>query len=234
MTSLSVTQPVEVTFAYDLLRALHADVNNVYLILAVIAWVRSESGSHYVGNNPLNMRPYGDDARYRSGVRYMAGNGAFSVYANLSIAAQASANRLLLSGSTYGYDIAINAARRNSGTTAAAQQKQAMDFLNAIAMSQWDAGHYGAYDHHPGVFAASQNRLISVWAGLTGHPVTIPSTVIAPSRQAVHHVPRPTQPHATVHQAPKLGYLSPGGAHDFYAARHPDLPPLTGDPYGNV
>jgi hypothetical protein len=61
----------ELRFAQLFLRALHANERNSYLILAVVAWLRSESGTNYIGNNPLNLRPGADDARYRSGPRHI-------------------------------------------------------------------------------------------------------------------------------------------------------------------
>ena len=80
-------------FAESFLRYMGADIRNIYLVTAVIAWMRQESGQTYLGNNPFNLRPGGDE-KFRSGVRKTKnGNGYFSVYPSLEAAARAGTPR---------------------------------------------------------------------------------------------------------------------------------------------
>lgn len=231
----SRTKAVEVRFAYSFLRAIHANLNNTYLLLAIIAWVRSESGSNYIGNNPLNLRPGLDDARWRTGVRVARnGNGRFSVYGSLEAAAAASANRLLRAGNDYrGYGSMVRAAQRAASGTKA-MQGQAIDFLWALALSKWDAGHYGLdAKERKEPSAIYTTTLYRVWAGLTGSPVTIPGDVINPKKKPP--VPKKPPPKATpvaVLQPPqeKRDYISAASTKAFYEARHGERKGYVGDP----
>jgi hypothetical protein len=211
----------ELRFAQLFLRALHANERNSYLILAVVAWLRSESGTNYIGNNPLNLRPGADDARYRSGVRKtLNGNGYFSVYSSLEKAAKASANRILRAGNDYrGYGLIVRAAQRKAGTSTASEQGQAIDFLTALALSKWDAGHYGTGKNvRPETYDGRKNKLIKVWAGLTGQSFTLPQDPPKPAKKKKKAIPR--QPRATVHENIEYNYLKPYAAFQFYEERH--------------
>jgi hypothetical protein len=221
---MSVPRPrsFELTFAFRLIQALHGNTNNLYLILAIIAWVRRESGMNYIGNNPLNLRPGADDLKYRSGVRRSAGNGYFSTYANLTDAARASANRLLSVGSWAGYRPVVAAIRRSAKGTKA-MQEQALDFLYAIALSKWSATHYG-YGRHPDPNMSptelfTKNKLVPIFQGLTRYRVRIPAQApIQPPKPP----PVPKQPRSLAHTVPRRGYLQPLAAFTFYAERHED------------
>jgi hypothetical protein len=229
-----ITKAFEVAFARSLLKYMHGNVNNIYLLLAVIAWVRSESGTHYIGNNPLNLRPGADDAKYRSGIR-QGRVGKFSVYVTLDAGAHATANRLLRAGNDYrGYGLVIRAAQRHSGDSAKDQQQQALDFLNALALSKWDAGHYGT-SGNPATFDQSKNNLVKVWARLLGHPVVIPndpapSAKPKPKPKPPKPPPAPKQPRAVEHVVPKRDYLDGYAQKNWYEERHAPLPNVPGDP----
>lgn len=182
------TKDFEVTFAVNFLKAagMSNPQSNVYLVLAVIAWLRSESGTRYIGNNPLNLRPGADIAKYVSGRRKAGNNGYFATFASLAIAAKASAARLKSDGANgwRGYGMIIRAIKRGASASAKSQQGQAIDFLTAIALSKWDAGHYGTFDKDPAEYDGNKNRLIKVWLGLTGAPVVFPDP----------HPPKPIRP----------------------------------------
>jgi hypothetical protein len=223
-------QSFELTFAYRLLQALGGNTTNMYLILAIVAWVRRESGQKYIGNNPLNLRPGKDDAKWRSGIR-QGRVGKFSVYANLTDAAKATANRLLTVGAFAGYKPIILAMRR-AATTAADQQKQAVDVLHYIAMSKWSSDHYG-YGKTPDPNMSetdmwAKNKIIALWQSLTnewGSKVTLPKDApIQPKPNA----PVPKQPRSLAHTIPTRDYLLGFQAYTFYVSRHEEVPTLPG------
>lgn len=128
--------------------------DNTAMRLAVIAWLRAESGSNIIGNNPWNLRPGGDDASFRSGTRTsINGNGTFSVYPDPLTGARAAAHRLAAAGHDWRkYDAIVSAARKGNP----------IDFLNALAASAWDAGRYGTKN-------GGRNKLLIVYAGLSGN-----------------------------------------------------------------
>jgi len=232
--SNSKTKAAETTFAQAFIKQLGGDINNVYLITAVVAWMRQESGglSKVVGNNPFNLRPGRDDARFRSGTRKSKkGNGTFSVYASLAKGAQAAANRLVKAGNDYrGYGAIVKAARGNYSQDIRDQQLQARDFLKAVAMSKWDASHYGAIIHQPigdgryeGIYHEPFNNLIRVWKSITG-------VNWAPVKNPTPPAPRQRpKPQASLSMfLPKGHYIMPYAARIFFEQRHPAVPPLTG------
>lgn len=229
----------ELRFAYRLLQALGGNTTNMYLILAIVAWVRRESGSRYIGNNPLNLRPGADDLKYRSDTRVSAGNGRFSVYANLTDAAKASANRLRSVGAWAGYGKIIKAAQRQmpSGLSKAERdawlQKQARDFLYNVALSKWSSSHYG-YGKKPDPNMTEEdlfnkNKIIGVWVGIVnewGSKITLPKdSPIQPDKP----VPVPKQPRTLAHVVPTRAYLLPYMAYQFYTSRREE-PPVVPEP----
>jgi len=221
----------EVLFGYRLIRYLHGNINNIYLLLAVIAWLRSESGQHYIGNNPLNLRPGSDDAKYRSGVRKTKGNGYFSMYKSIDAGARATANRLLRAGHDYrGYGAMMDAIQRSDTpegkqTADEAKQEQAVDFMWALILSKWDAGHYGLKgDQLKDPKAIYGTTLYKVFYSLTGHPVNIPADAEPPPKT----YPQPKQPRQLTHITPVREYLSPTEARSFYEARNKPIPPMPG------
>lgn len=205
-------------FAEAFLKFMGADTQNIYLVTAVIAWMRKESGTTYIGNNVFNLRPGADDAKYRSGVRKAGnGNGYFSVYATLENAAKATANRLIAAGHDYrGYWKVVNALRRSNAGTVKDKQQQALDFLTALAMSKWSATHYGAPNGEPW-----KNGLVRIWASITGLPA-LPAE--PPKKPRV----RPSAPRDLNTELTPAQYLDPYEARAFYAARHAPEPPLPG------
>lgn len=232
-------KPFELRFAYRLLQALGGNTTNMYLILAIVAWVRSESGTRYIGNNPLNLRPGSDDLRFRAGTRASAGNGRFSVYKNLTDAARATANRLKNIGSWAGYDKIIKAARWQmpDGLSKTEKdlwlQKQARDFLYNVAKSKWSSTHYG-YGRKPDPNMSeadlfTKNRIIGVWVGIVngwGNKVQLPKdSPIQPKKP----VPVPKQPRTLAHMVPTRAYLLPYEAYSFYTQRREE-PPVVPEP----
>jgi hypothetical protein len=137
------------------------------LIAAVSAWFHQESGglSRVIGNNPFNIR----SSPLQSGQRTSKnGNGKFAVFSSMAVGFAAAAHLLMRGGwgtniqdvDAYGYRLALNALKRGGN-------QGAVDFLAALAMSKWDAAHYGvngwlqAYD-------PKQNHLIRNYVGITG------------------------------------------------------------------
>jgi len=223
----------EVGFAQAFLKQLGGDYNNIYLITAVVAWMRQESGglSKVIGNNPFNLRPGRDDLRFRSGTRKSKnGNGFFSVYASLAKGAQAAANRLISAGSDYrGYNDIVSAARGNYSKQPGDQALQARDFLKAIAMSKWNASHYGALDitgppderHYGEEYHEDANHLIMLWRKFTG--LTFPA-VKNPMPKPPRNRPKPQK--SLIMALPLGNYIKPYAARTFFEQRHPVVAPL--------
>jgi hypothetical protein len=212
----------EVTFAYRLLQYLHANANNYALLLAIVAWLRSESGHNYIGNNPLNLRPGQDDAPYRSGVRQAGKNGYFSVYASIDAGARATANRL----SHLTYYVGIMAAIRRGTSSDLDKQVQATDFMWALILSKWDAGHYGLKgDQLKDPKALYTTTLYKVFYGLYGADIKVPADPAPPKETPP---PAPNQPRTLLHVVPKRIYLDGQAARQFYEARNDPIPPLGG------
>lgn len=196
----------EVRFARSFLHYAKANEQNTYLLLAVIAWMRQESGQTYLGNNPFNIR----NSVYASGYRQTRnGNGHFAIFATLDAAAHATV-AFLISNATFGHYGPILAAMRR-GTGGDKGVTQALDFLTAIAVSKWDASHYGAADGN-----AQNNHLVRVWAGLTG--AKIPASWYKDTKKVVHKHVIPRQPRSLAHTMPTVEYISPYGAARFYDA----------------
>jgi hypothetical protein len=205
-------------FAEAFLREVGADIRNIYLVTAVVAWMRQESGQHYIGNNVFNIR----NSKLASGYRQSKGNGHFAIFASLAIAAKATALFLVgNSRSGYGYDKVLAALRRSNDNTVKGEQKQGIDFLAALAMSKWDAAHYGAPHGEPWL-----NHLIKTWATITGLP-PIPAEKNQTSRPAPRA--RPTPLHGNRNPDLQKGvYIEPHAAQTFYEARHAADEPLPG------
>lgn len=159
-----VASLAETRAAQAFLKTIGADVNNKDLIRGVIAWFHQESGSiaRVIGNNPFNIR---NDPMQIGQRQTRNGNGKFAIFATLAIGFQAAA-RLLLRGMSdkgdwRGYGLVVRAAR--SG--------RILDFLQAIAMSKWDAAHYGWSPEHP-----DRNHLIGAYNAITGLTLSVPGT----------------------------------------------------------
>lgn len=213
----------ELKFAYRLLLYLHANLQNSYLLLAIVAWTRSESGRNWIGNNPLNIR----NSQFATGYRQTKSNGHFALFASVDAAAKATAY-FLVHNKGNGYDKMILAATRNGGEKDYA--KQGIDFLLALVVSKWDAGHYGLTKTEmldpKNLYSTT---LYKVWSGLLGHKVTLPADVV-PTKPAAKPPPKPHQPRTLKHEYPQHDYLQPYAAEGFYLARHKAPTVAPGDP----
>ena len=196
--------------AQAFLKAIGANWNNNDLIYAVVAWMRQESGGikSIIGNNPFNIR----DSPLASGYRQTHGNGHFAIFPTLAIGLKATALLLLSAGHDWrNYDRIVRAFRNGS----------AIDALTAIALSAWDAGHYG---YHPGD-PISNNHLVRIYASFTGMQIPKPTsgkpkggtqgTKPQPKKQPLPQRPRDLNAPIIVRD-----YLHPYDARDFYNARH--------------
>ena len=172
-----------------------------------------------IGNNPFNIRSSPLASGYRKSSRPHGGH--FAIFSSLSRGFEAAAYLLMVGGrgtgrrdqDAYGYRLAINALK-NGGNAGA------WNFLTAMALSKWDAAHYGV---KPGQNAASQrhNHLLGVYlsfGGLEAPPVKPPKKVPIP------HGPKRLNPPAASRE-----YLDPYAILGFYRARHGTIA-LLGDP----
>lgn len=147
------------------LRYLHdnynkrVDYRDSYLIMAVAAWFVQESGglSRVIGNNPFNIR----NSPLQSGQRTSRnGNGKFAIFKDMQTGFAAAAYLLMHGGwgsgkndqDAYGYRLALAALLKGGN-------QGANDFLAALAMSKWDAAHYGAHNIQE-AYQAKHNHLI--------------------------------------------------------------------------
>lgn len=207
----SIASQAEVKFAIAFVKYLKGDWYNTFLLTAVVAWMRQESGglSRVIGNNPFNIRP-GMTSFLSNGVRRSRnGNGYFLTFASLERGAQAAAYLLMNGSRAYGYYLAVNAARRMNGG-----QQVGLDFLTALALSSWDAAHYGAPDGNP-----QKNNLVRVWVSITGLKMPDPEKdkPKAPKKKK----PRPVPPRPLPPPTPaSLLYIQPYDSRDFYRAKH--------------
>lgn len=179
------------------------------LIAAVGAWFFQESGGlkNVIGNNPFNIRP-GMVSFLSNGYRVSKnGNGKFLTFATLSIGFQATAYLLMHANKAYGYQLALNALK-NGGN------QGAYDFLAALAMSSWDAAHYGATDWLT-AYDPKTNHLLRTYQSITGVQLINP-----------HPKPKPKpKPHPVLvtphyYNVTSRVYLDPWAARDMYRKRH--------------
>jgi hypothetical protein len=235
----------EVIFAQAMLRYLGADAKNPYLITAIIAWIRAESGQRYLGNNPLNIR----NSKFANGFRQTKSNGKFATFKNLAIAGKASAY-FLLHNKGHGYEAVIRELRKSVSGTTKSYQDQGIRFLNALAKSDWSSGHYGfahkvtyfTYPNGPNGapvahtvlemypqktmtwnWMLQHNKLISIWGGILGQKFTIPADPQAPEKvaPAPKQPPQPKQPRSFINDVTPREYISPYQSRDWYEERSP-------------
>lgn len=209
----------ETQFAVYFLKKLGVGTGNAYLITAVIAWLRQESGglSKVIGNNPFNIR----QSKYASGYRQTKGNGKFAIFSSLKMGAIASAQLLLDAGHDYrGYWRIVKAARRANDGTDGDKQKQALDFLAAIALSKWDAAHYGTgRDVTLGTYDPAKNHLVRVWATISGIPA-IPVEPTAKEKDTRKRAAKPRPPGPLNPPTSNHSYLDPWEPRGFYRDVH--------------
>lgn len=220
MTQQQKLREKEVRWARAFLHAIHANETNGYLLLAVLSWMREEGGP-WSKNNPLGLK---------------IGNKTLA-FASYTASAQYAANRVLKSKDRY-LKLLVRRAKDPAGKEAT-QVEQAMDFLKNLALSNWDAAHYGMSNPIYSVVVVGgrkrrgpvvgwrvdqdspeKNRLLAGWYALTG--IHIPAgwfkdTVIvktAPPRE------RPTQKATSAPDTARVTYLDPYAARRFYDERH--------------
>jgi hypothetical protein len=130
-----------------LLARLGAPIN-IPMMEAVVAWKRAESGNHVQRNNPLNIRYFQGEP----GFSHM--EGGFSVFTSLENGWRAVQFGLEKwpKGNFRKYAEIVQAARSGNPTV----------FLNAIAASAWDSGHYGM--RNGGV-----NKLLGIYHNVVLH-----------------------------------------------------------------
>ena len=136
------------------------------------------------------------------------GNGKFLTFASLSKGFEAAAYLLIHANKAYGYQLALNALKRGGNQAAA-------DFLAALAMSSWDAAHYGATDWLS-AYNPATNHLLRTYQSITG----VQFAPAAPKKKPTgKHKPPPfIQP--PNYQKVVGHYLDPYAAGDLYKRRH--------------
>jgi hypothetical protein len=144
----------EIRGAQMFLRVLGADWHDPYMVKAVIAWFRQESGgvSKVIQNNPFNIRP-GIASSYANGV-WRGRVGLFLSFSTLTRGFAAAALVLKTLAPRYGYGTVIKAA----------QSGNALRFLAALALSSWDGSHYGTTSKASAY--TTKNHLIVVYKQL--------------------------------------------------------------------
>ena len=145
------------------------------LIMAVAAWFIQESGglSRVIGNNPFNIRVSPLQSGYRVSKN---GNGRFAVFSSMAKGFEAAAFLLMHGGwgsgkkdqDAYGYRLALNALKKGGN-------QGANDFLAALAMSKWDAAHYGSHNWTE-AYQAKHNHLIRNYLTYGGVILDAPAT----------------------------------------------------------
>lgn len=188
----------QVRFARAFLKAIRANQTNGYLLLAVIAWLKSDRDVKYF-------------YRWRD---YKKGADALA--------------RVLLynpKASSKGYRAVVKALRGTRDDQLDSKGKriegsgnalQAKDFLTALAMSKFSKSHYGSPtgDEY-------NNKLIKAWAKLTtGRAIPnnwFVDVVLVKPKPPKKEPPR--QPRSLAHVMPKPDYLQPYAARQFYEER---------------
>jgi hypothetical protein len=179
--------------------------NDVYTIAAVSAWLHVTSGgglSKVVFNNPFRLRG-------APGPRRADGSptpGPLLRYATLAQGFIAAAKVLMKATTANGFLLALNALKRGGN-------EAAVDFLAAMAMSRWDAGHYGAADWLA-AFDATKNKLLAAYTKIGG--VQLKNPYVKPVKPAK---PASKLPRDYNFQPVKITYLDPWAAGMLYKAR---------------
>lgn len=220
------TNAREVSFALSFLKyaGVKFPERNAYLLLAVIAWLRQESGGigRVIGNNPFNIR----SSPYASGYRISRnGNGRFAIFKTLDAGARATVALLKSDGANgwRGYGRIMRSILHGGGSETA-DRDQAIQFLTAIALSRWDAAHYGSMvGQDVGTYDGTKNHLIQVWMKLLGAPVIIPPPPVKPPKPV-----DPPQPRILDWHTPQYERIEPYAAYRFIKDREEPPTPLTG------
>ncbi len=198
------------------------NAKDTFLIAAVSAWFHQESGGlgSVIGNNPFNIRK----SPLQSGTRLSRnGNGHFAVFASMAKGWEAAAYLLMVGNKAYGYQIALNALKRGGN-------QAAVDFLAALAMSSWDAAHYGATDWLS-AYNPRSNHILRNYLGVGGIQLRDPNPGSHPQSPGSPGSPSQSKPQPPKKPAPILPrdfnyqvvvrhYLNPWVARNRYATRH--------------
>jgi hypothetical protein len=182
---------------------------DTFLIAAVAAWYRQESGSlaNVIGNNPFNIR----SSPLMSGQRLSKnGNGHFAIFSSLSRGFEAAAYLLMHGNKAYGYQTALNALKHGGNAAA-------VDFLAALARSSWDAGRYGTHNWTD-AYNFKVNHLLRIYAGISGIQMSDPHP--KPPKRKPPPKPRPKLPRDFNYQVVVQNYLDPWLAKRAYQHRH--------------
>lgn len=183
---------------------------DTFLIIAVSAWFHQESGglSKVIGNNPFNIR----QSPFATGYRQTNGNGKFAVFASMADGFRAAAYLLIHGGhgpgkgdsDSYGYRLALKAMMKGGN-------QGAWEFLAALAMSSWDAAHYGAANWQE-AFSDKTNHLLRNYLTYSGVQLVNPHP--KPEK------PRPELPRDFNFKATPNNFIDPWAAKDLYDKRH--------------
>lgn len=187
------------------------DASDPFLISAIYAWVKVESGG-FGGirfNNPFNL--HGPDI---TTIRIVDGKkrpvtrpGPLLRFASLSKGFEALAKVLISAPKAYGYQTALNILKRGGNDAA-------YEFLAAIAMSQFDAGRYGATDWMT-AYDKDKNLLLKAYLNVKG--VQLRNPVVAKPKPA----PKlPELPRDFNYKVVVRNYLDPWAAGRLYDGRH--------------
>lgn len=227
---MAVATALEVLGARAFLAALGADANDNMLI-AVTAWLRQESGglSAVIGNNPFNIRP--GALSYLSVGTRQGRVGTFLLFPDIATGFKAAALLLKSLAPSYGYGEVIKQA----------QAGNAVSFLAAIALSSWDAAHYGVKDYtvlgikYTNNAYTTANRLLNVYSTFTGYVPPSAATVaggtakkVGANTPGLAAAPGIAGPFAAPSPAPnlagiaayKMTWTSARETAKFYAERH--------------
>jgi hypothetical protein len=184
--------------------------NDVFLISAIASWERQESGglSRVIGNNPFNIRK----SPLQSGSRLSRnGNGHFAIFSSMAKGFEAAAYLLIHGGGAkdaYGYRTALNALKHGGN-------QAAVDFLAALAMSSWDAAHYGA-SSWLAAYKPETNNLLYVYLSFGGVQLSDPNPHPKPKPKTMP----PLLPRDFNYNVVVRNYLDPYAAGDLYSKRH--------------
>lgn len=188
----------EVAFALSLLRymGVKAPKTKPYLIVAVVTWLREKGGL-----SSITRKFRSRDTAARMTVALLRADGT---------------------NGPRGFGLILRAARRAAGSSAKAQQRQAADFLNAIALSAWDETHFGTTGDAK-TFDESQSHLILRWQSLLGITFVIPGDQPKPVPQPKPR-PKPKVQRYFANTPYRIEYIQPYAAFNFYEERHKPLP----------
>lgn len=208
------TTAQELKFAYRLLLKLHGQVNNTYLLLAIIAWVRES-------NNVKRM--------------YWSSESALN-------AAVASTVKLLSTKAYADVLSAIRHAPKGDFDTngdgvvdlGSGAQQQVLDFFYALFRTPWATkqyGFFGALILQVAPLALYSSTLYKRWSDLLGHVIKMPADTIPQPKPPPlpKPPPRPSGVRARLHTVPGHDYITPYGARDFYDQRREAPLTPTGD-----